>query len=216
MYEIVETIFNNYAENGTYHKLEDLIYTVQTGSRPKGGAQMEGIPSIGAEKIERFGIYDYSSEKYISKEYFEKLKTGVVNSKDVLLYKDGAYTGKTSMALDGFPHDKCAVNEHVFILRTKNLFAQYYLYFLVSSEKVKEKLHMLASGKAAQPGLNQSELKSIEVPLINKNQIEKFEKEVSPMMKKIALNALENKKLSQLRDTLLPKLMNGEIDLDNI
>ena len=35
-------------------------------------------------------------------------------------------------------------------------------------------------------------------------------------MEKIALNSLMNKKLSQLRDTLLPKLMNGEIDLDNI
>ena len=32
----------------------------------------------------------------------------------------------------------------------------------------------------------------------------------------IKLNQLENKNLEQLRDTLLPKLMNGEIDLDKI
>ena len=35
-------------------------------------------------------------------------------------------------------------------------------------------------------------------------------------MEKIAINSLENKKLAELRDTLLPKLMNGEINLDNI
>lgn len=35
-------------------------------------------------------------------------------------------------------------------------------------------------------------------------------------MFKIAYNALQNKTLGQLRDTLLPKLMNGQIDLDNI
>ena len=35
-------------------------------------------------------------------------------------------------------------------------------------------------------------------------------------MEKISSNTLENKKLVELRDTLLPKLMNGEIDLDNI
>ena len=43
-----------------------------------------------------------------------------------------------------------------------------------------------------------------------------FENRVKPIMKKIANNSLENKRLSKLRDTLLPKLMNGEIDLKNI
>ena len=35
-------------------------------------------------------------------------------------------------------------------------------------------------------------------------------------MKKIQNNKVENYNLEQLRDTLLPRLMNGEIDLDNI
>ena len=43
-----------------------------------------------------------------------------------------------------------------------------------------------------------------------------YDEYVKPIMDKIALNSLENKKLSELRDSLLPKLMNGEIDLDNI
>lgn len=216
LHELAETIFNEYNENANEDKLDSLIDIVQTGSRPKGGAQSEGIPSIGAEKIEKFGVYDYSTEKYISEEYFEKLKNGIVNSKDVLLYKDGAYTGKSSMALNGFPHSKCAVNEHVFILRTNNLYAQNYLYFTLNNKDVKEKLHMLACGKAAQPGLNQTELKSVNIKLADKDQIIEFENKVSPIMEKIALNSLMNKNLSQLRDTLLPKLMNGEIDLDSI
>ena len=216
LHELAETIFNEYNVNANEDKLDSLIDIVQTGSRPKGGAQSEGIPSIGAEKIEKFGVYDYSTEKYISDDYFKKLKNGIVNSKDVLLYKDGAYTGKSSMALNGFPHSKCAVNEHVFILRTNNLYAQNYLYFTLNNKDVKEKLNMLACGKAAQPGLNQTELKSVDIKLANKDQIIEFENKVSPIMEKIALNSLMNKKLSQLRDTLLPKLMNGEIDLDNI
>lgn len=216
LHELAEAIFNEYNVNANEDKLDSLIDIVQTGSRPKGGAQSEGIPSIGAEKIEKFGVYDYSTEKYISEDYFEKLKNGIVNSKDVLLYKDGAYTGKSSMALNGFPHSKCAVNEHVFILRTNNLYAQNYLYFTLNNKDVKEKLHMLACGKAAQPGLNQTELKSVDIKLANKDQIIEFENKVSPIMEKIALNSLMNKNLSQLRDTLLPKLMNGEIDLDSI
>ena len=47
-------------------------------------------------------------------------------------------------------------------------------------------------------------------------KVEKYNNLVAPLFKMIGENQKENKKLSQLRDTLLPKLMNGEIDLDNI
>ena len=60
------------------------------------------------------------------------------------------------------------------------------------------------------------ELKSLEVKLTSKDKIVAFEKKVAPIMNKIAYNAKENKILEQLRDTLLPKLMNGEINLEKI
>ena len=44
----------------------------------------------------------------------------------------------------------------------------------------------------------------------------KFEKEIQAIVSKIKANTIENETLIQLRDTLLPKLMNGEIDLENI
>jgi len=216
LHDLAEQQFNEIYSLGSPKKLDELLFNVSTGSRPKGGAQESGIPSIGAEKIEKFGIYDYSSEKYISEDYYEKLKNGKINSGDVLLYKDGAYTGKVSMSLDGFPHNKAAVNEHVFILNTENNWAQNYLYFVLYNKDNKEMLHRLASSKAAQPGLNQVELKSIEINICDKDDILKFENSVKPIMEKIALNSLENKRLAELRDTLLPKLMNGEIELDNI
>ena len=216
LHELAENIFNEIYLSNTASKLENLITSISTGSRPKGGAQNNGIPSIGAEKIEKFGKYDYHSEKYISEDFFNSLKKGIVKSGDVLLYKDGAYTGKVSMALNGFPHNKCAVNEHVFILNTKNNWAKFYLYFILNHHENKTKIFTMASSKAAQPGLNQMELKGLEVKLPSKDKIVAFEKKVAPIMNKIAYNAKENKILEQLRDTLLPKLMNGEINLEKI
>ncbi|MDD7254419.1 restriction endonuclease subunit S [Bullifex porci] len=194
----------------------DLLAVIETGSRPKGGAQSSGIPSIGAEKIESFGLYDFSAEKYISVEYFDKLKRGKVKSGDVLLYKDGAYTGKSSMSLDGFPHSICAVNEHVFILRTKNLYAQSFLYYTLQNDAIHQKIYSLACGKAAQPGLNQQELCSIEIPFPSKKDIVSFEESVNPFMHKIASLALEARKLAELRNALLPKLLSGELDVSDI
>ena len=216
MHNLAEQQFIKIYKTSEEKTLDDLLDNVSTGSRPKGGAQSEGIPSIGAEKIEKFGVYDYSSEKYISENFYEKLKNGKVKSGDVLLYKDGAYTGKVSMCLNGFPHNKSAVNEHVFILNTKNNWAQNYLYFTIYNKENREMLERIASSKAAQPGLNQTELKSLKINICNKETIENFEINVKPIMENIANNSLENKKLSKLRDTLLPKLMNGEIDLNKI
>ena len=50
----------------------------------------------------------------------------------------------------------------------------------------------------------------------NEKLVTKFEKDNQIFVDKIRNNEKENSKLIQLRDTLLPKLMNGEIDLDNI
>ena len=216
LHDLAEQLFFEIYKNGRERTLGDLLENISTGARPKGGAQKSGIPSVGAEKIEKFGIYDYSSEKYIAEDFYEKLKNGKMNSGDVLLYKDGAYTGKVSMCLNWFPHKKSAVNEHVFILNTENNWAQNYLYFTLYNKQNKEMLERLAGAKAAQPGLNQSELKSLKINICNKEFIKKFENEVKPIMESIANNSLENKKLVELRDTLLPKLMNGEINLDKI
>ena len=50
----------------------------------------------------------------------------------------------------------------------------------------------------------------------SEEQLNRFNKLTSSMFELIKSNEKENIKLSQLRDALLPKLMNGEIDLDNI
>ena len=202
------SLFYELAVSGApFSKLRGLIEIVEAGKRPRGGAERSGIPSIGAEKIERFGIYDFSSEKYISPTFFANLKRGRVKNGDVLLYKDGAYTGKVSLALDGFPHEICAVNEHVFLLRTRDLSSQFFLYFTLSSSSVMEKIHTLSCAKAAQPGLNQKELVSVEAPLPPKEAIRNFEIRVDPFMHKVAKNALENRELAKMRDMLLPKLL---------
>ena len=197
--------------------LGDILCSIESGSRPKGGAILEGIPSIGAENIERFGQYDYSKEKYIDSAFFQKIKRGIVKSGDVLLYKDGAYTGKVSMSLDGFPHTVCAINEHVFILRTNDYCpSQFFLYLLLLLDENRSKLFTMASSKAAQPGLNQSEVSCLPIIIPEKNVIKDFDSKISPLMHKIANNSLESRALSMLRDSLLPKLMSGEIDVSNV
>ena len=64
--------------------------------------------------------------------------------------------------------------------------------------------------------LNKNCFKDFHIKLPDFDKIENFEKVVETNYKKISYNLEENNTLTQLRDNLLPKLMNGEIDLDKI
>ena len=48
---------------------------------------------------------------------------------------------------------------------------------------------------------------------INKDIVDKFTETISPIVDKIITNKIENIKLAEMRDLLLPKLMSGEIRL---
>lgn len=194
--------------------LKGIISTIETGARPRGGAVNEGIPSIGAENIEGLGIYNFENEKYIGIDFFRKLRRGKITDGDVLLYKDGAYTGKVSMALDGFPHRKAAVNEHVFLLRSREQKYQFYLYLLLKQRTFYKMLNTVASSKAAQPGLNQTDLLSIEIILPDESWLLNFERKISGIMHQMATSARESRILSQVRDSLLPRLMSGKIKIE--
>ncbi|GMG68156.1 restriction endonuclease subunit S [Tetragenococcus halophilus] len=210
--EIGKTLFDEMYPLGNIAQLGNIIKTLESGTRPKDREETDDIPSIGAENIERFGQYDYTKEKFISSDYFKNLKRGIVHSGDVLLYKDGAYTGKVSMTLDNFPHDKAAINEHVFILRPNKLApSSFFLYYLLLDDENRQALFSRASSKAAQPGLNQTEVKTLPILLPTTEVIIKFDEKVTPLMHQIAKNANENRKLASLRDTLLSKLMSEEI-----
>ena len=191
-------------------KLAGLI----SGSRPKGGSVKSGIPSIGAENVVGLGHYDFSKEKYIPLEFFEKLKTKGANLQngDVLLYKDGAKIGRKTYFDQGFPHSQCAVNEHVFILRMKRPELQRYLFSWLDQPWVTQEIISLNSN-SAQPGINQIGVKSLPILLPTPDVISSFDKKVSQLMHRLFTNCLESRYLSTIRDTLLPRLVNGKLSV---
>jgi len=199
-------------------KVGEVVEKLESGSRPKGGIDgnlKDGVPSIGAENVLGIGKYNYSKEKYVTDQFFEKMKKGKIGNKDILIYKDGAYIGKTSIFQDNFPHSKCAVNEHVFLLNTKNDVLQNYLYFMLSTKDYFDKMQGLNSN-AAQPGINQKKLKSLEFFQPDIDLLKGFFDLSEPKVKLIFNFAKQNKLLKEARDILLSRLMSGMIDVENV
>jgi len=190
-------------------KLGDILSIIESGSRPKGGIDpnlKDGIPSIGAENINGLGNYDYSKTKYISKEFYNSMKRGRIQDYDVLIYKDGAYIGKKAMFGKGYPFEKATINEHVFILRGNNKVNQFFLYFLLNQQDLEQ-----LNSNSVQPGLTQEAMKSFEIIIPSFALISRFGELTKPLVDKIFSNAKQIRTLEKLRDTILPKLMNGEV-----
>lgn len=193
----------------------DIYGKLESGSRPKGGIDKElkeGIASVGAENVIGLGKYNYQSEKLITEAFFENMNRGKIENKDILIYKDGAYIGKTTLFQDDFPHEKCCVNEHVFLLRSKDELYQNYLFFTLYQKLYFDKMQQL-NANAAQPGINQESLKSLRILWPSDKVIEDFNEKVESLMRLIFVLAKQNTKLREARDILLPKLMNGQIEV---
>ncbi|HOQ04918.1 MAG TPA: restriction endonuclease subunit S [Anaerohalosphaeraceae bacterium] len=200
-------------EGWRWGKLGEVLLEIQTGKRPKGGVGFlkSGIPSIGAENILGLGIYDFSKEKYISEDFYESMEQGKLQSRDVLLYKDGAELGRKSFFAYGFPHEKCAINEHVFILRAKEeTVSQEYLFLWLDLPEITGAIRNLNSN-SAQPGINREQVKTLDILLPDRLKMVVFNQTIKPVFEKIFKNCKQIQTLSKLRDTLLPKLMKGEI-----
>ena len=205
----------NLPNGWTMKSIGEIHRKLESGSRPKGGIDKElktGIASIGAENVLGLGKYNYQNEKFITEEFFEKMSRGKIQDKDILIYKDGAYIGKTTLFQDSFPHDKCCVNEHVFLLRASDELYQNYLFFTLYQKLYFDKMQQL-NANAAQPGINQESLKSLKILYPNKKAVESFNLRVEHLMKLIFSLAKQNTKLREARDILLPRLMSGQIEV---
>ena len=90
-----------------------------------------------------------------------------------------------------------------------------YRYFLFLTMKLSyDLLHSMASGGTATLNLNTGNFSKIPVQYPGDNLLINFQKEVEPYFDKIFINQTQIRTLEKLRDTLLPKLMSGEVRVE--
>ena len=155
----------------------------------------------------------FGNEKYVPREFFEQMKKGIVKDRDVAIYKDGAYIGKSSYFRDGYPHTECCVNEHVFLLRSSGERLSQNALYLWLQEANTVKAIRATNANAAQPGINQKSVSGLEMVVPCPDSAKEFDRLVEPMMATIVSLAKRNEVLRRTRDLLLPKLISGEVNI---
>ena len=213
---LVDSELGEIPEGWEVKVLGSLLETLETGHRPHGGVGgfVTGIPSVGAESIEQVGVFDFSKTKYVPLDFYGGMKRGVVEEGDVLIYKDGGRPGELEPAVTyisrGFPFRAFCINEHVYRVRTKR-FSQQLLYCYLTTSSAFWQMRELATG-VAQPGLNRRAVESIAIAIpLAGGLLAVCQEKIGPLLDECNINGLEYRRLSRIRDALLPRLVSGEV-----
>jgi type I restriction enzyme M protein len=167
-------------------KISETLKTLESGKRPQGGVSeyQDGIPSLGGEHINLNGTVSLNNMKFVPEDYYNQASQGFLKDLDILICKDGALTGKTSLFIKkDFPFEKGMINEHIFLLRTNKRAIQKYLFNILYSNLGQELLKLNVTG-TAQGGLNRDNLLNIQIPLPPLNIQEKIVAELEVLEKK--------------------------------
>ena len=191
--------------NIEYRTVGEIAKKVITGKTPstKNKEYWDGnIPFITIPDMHN-QVFTINTERYITRK----------GAKSLIPKNSISVSCIATVGLVSINDKDSQTNQQINSLVMENDYDLYYLFEFLSEQE--QYMKSIAGGSTTY-NINKNTFENIQVPYLNKELIIEYDKKVRPMFEKIKSNQISNDTLSQLRDTLLPKLMNGEINLDNI
>lgn len=189
-------------------KLGDICKCILGGTPNRAKAEYWGgtIPWINSGEINQFRII--SPSELITQAGLDHSTTKMLPAKTTVLAITGATLGQVSL----LEIDACANQSVVGIIPNDTLPYEFIYPF------IKAKSNELISHQTggAQQHINKQNVESLPVSIPTKAILDDFVTLVSPMYSMIASNCFENMRLENMRDSLLPQLMSGELDVSDL
>ena len=165
------------------------------------------VPLSGAERDKMAKVYPYygaaSRMDYVDSYLFDGIY--------LLLGEDGTVVDSLGLPILQYVYGQFWVNNHAHIITGKEGFSVEELYLLFSLTNIKS----IVTG-AVQQKVSQQNLKKVPAIIPSKEALDAFDEIIQPVFTQIRNLRDENANLAILRDTLLPKLMSGELDVSDI
>ena len=196
--------------------LSELCNVVTKGTTPTtlGKSFVEsGINFIKAESILDDHSIDKSKFAFIDEETNTLLKRSVIHAGDVVFTIAGTL-GRFALIDDNvLPAN---TNQAVAIIRVdaKKILPEYIYTCFIGGWHTD--YYTKRVQQAVQANLSLTTIKSLPIPVLDKGEMDEYLRLILPIIKAIKGNEAQNENLAMLRDSLLPKLMSGEIDVSNI
>ena len=178
------------------------IAEVTMGQSPNGSSYNEsGIGTIFFQGRAEFGFR------------FPTIRLYTTEPKRMALKNDVLMSVRAPVGDINVAHENCCIGRGLGAIHSKDNHQSFVLYTMYS---LKKELDVFNGEGTVFGSINRDSLNSIPISIPPKNQMDKFEDLVSPIDAIILCNYDEICRLTQIRDTLLPRLMSGELDVSAI
>ena len=215
----IETILLKTIDNANTQpvKLGDYLY-IKGRIGWKGLKKSEYLPVsnfriINGESLTLSGI-DWNKAGYISAERYEESPEIMLKLGDILLSKDGTI-GKIGY-VDRL-ETPTSVASGIFVIRNTRQaeISTQFIYYLLKSRLFKAFITSRTEGSVI-PHLYQKDFMEFEFQLPSQDEMKIFDDTTAAMFSMVFSNLTENERLIHLRDSLLPNLMAGKLDISDI
>ncbi len=150
-------------------------------------------------------IFKFITEDYITEEGLKNSSTKIFKKNTILITARGS-VGKLVLA-----GADIAMNQSCYALRAKSNIGYTYLFFL--TKDLIQHLEVKSSGSVFN-SIVSNDIKFTNLVISDTNVVDKFAAIIEPTFEEIANNTQESQHLTQLRDWLLPMLMNGQVTVE--
>jgi type I restriction enzyme, S subunit len=207
------TLKREIPEEWVSKKLDDVISRSGTGLNPRDNF------TLGNGDNYYITIKDIEQGRIVFSEKSDRINgeaMNIINKRSDLKAGDVLFTSIEPVGVTYLLHEtpiNWNINESVFTLRAnKDMVTPEFLFLLLSSEHLKVYCKNSSTG-SIHKGIRHAVLKDFPFGYAGYELIDQFTKIIQPVLKKQELVSKENLKLTQLRDWLLPMLMNGQVTI---
>lgn len=202
--KFVDSELGKIPEGWKVGRLTDII-KLMPGGTPKTSEPLYWdngtIPFFSPKDVN--GVYCFATEKHITETGLNKCSSNLY-PKDTIFITCRGTVGKVCLAACDM-----AMNQSNYAIRAIDGYSQYYVFFLVKS--VVERLIKKSNGAVFSAITSKDFDEEILIP--SQKAVEDFTNVIDGFFRRIFTIGTENSRLSLLRDTLLPRLMSGEIEI---
>ena len=188
------------------------VIDVRDGTHDSPKPLESGYPLVTSKHLLPFGVDVISPNKISEYDYNKIHERSKVDTNDILISMIGT-VGLVSLIIE--EKVNFAIKNVGLFKTSKSPQYIYYLLCYLKSKKTAQHIEKCLAG-STQKYISLTELRKMPIIIPSSIDINKFNDLVTPLFALIIKNVKENKALTVIRDSLLPKLMSGELDVSNI
>lgn len=229
--QLAQTIFKQWFVHFQYPGATGKMETTELGNVPKGwrvspiskiisvqngyafkSEDFKEKGDVGILKIRNISnqIVDINRTDFVSNDIANGIdKKFKASSGSMLIAMTGAEVAKIGIVTN--TSKELMINQRVGMFIDKVDFGKLFCYLLLTQESYQKVLRDKGSGSSAQPNISASDIESVEFVIPSNDILLQFGEIVNPLFKKLCQSLDEIQTLTQLRDSLLPRLMSGRL-----